>query len=44
MGFNVKIWDMTENKSGEELKNEEIYNNYLEDVFKNFSLKTSKSN
>ncbi|MCL9807176.1 hypothetical protein NAT51_16705 [Flavobacterium amniphilum] len=35
LGINVKIWDMTEGKTDEQLKLEEIYNNDLEDVFRN---------
>lgn len=34
MGINVKIWDMTEGKSDEELKSLGIYNNDLEDIFR----------
>ena len=42
MGINVKIWDMTEGKTDEELKNGGNYNNDLEDVFRKFSLTTSE--
>jgi uncharacterized protein DUF6371 len=34
LGINVKIWDMTEGKTDEQLKLERIYNNDLEDVFR----------
>lgn len=34
MGINIKIWDMTEGKTDEELKLMGIYNNDLEDVFR----------
>ncbi len=34
LGINVKIWDMTEGKTDEQLKLEGVYNNDLEDVFK----------
>ena len=34
MGINVKIWDMTEGKTDEQLKVEGIYNCDLEDVFR----------
>ncbi len=34
LGINVKIWDMTEGKTDEQLKFEGIYNNDLEDVFR----------
>lgn len=37
IGINVKIWDMTEGKTDEELKNEGIYNNDLEDMFRKFN-------
>jgi len=33
-GINIKLWDMTEGKSDEELKQEGIYNNDLEDYFR----------
>ncbi|MCL9804909.1 DUF6371 domain-containing protein [Flavobacterium amniphilum] len=32
--INVKIWDMTEGKTDEQLKLERVYNNDLEDVFR----------
>lgn len=34
LGINVKIWDMTEGKTDEQLKLEGVYNNDLEDVFR----------
>jgi hypothetical protein len=34
LGINAKIWDMTENKTDDQLKLEGIYNNDLEDVFR----------
>jgi len=34
LGINAKIWDMTEGKTDEQLKFEGIYNNDLEDVFR----------
>lgn len=34
LGINAKIWDMTDGKSDSELKNDGIYNNDLEDVFR----------
>lgn len=34
MGINVKIWDMTDGKTDEQLKNQGIYNDDLEDVFR----------
>ncbi len=34
IGINAKIWDMTEGKTDEQLKVEGIYNNDLEDVFR----------
>ncbi len=34
MGINAKIWDMTENKTDEELKTVGLYNDDLEDVFR----------
>ena len=34
MGINVKIWDMTNGKTDEQLKAEDLYNNDLEDVFR----------
>ncbi len=34
MGINIKAWDMTEGKTDEELKLMGIYNNDLEDVFR----------
>lgn len=34
MGINVKVWDMTEGKTDDELKAEGLYNNDLEDVFR----------
>lgn len=39
MGINVKIWDMTEGKTDEELKLEGIYNCDLEDWFRNILIK-----
>jgi hypothetical protein len=36
MGINAKIWDMTEGKTDNDLKNQGIYNNDLEDVFRKF--------
>jgi hypothetical protein len=44
MGINAKVWDMTDGKTDEQLKTEGIYNNDLEDVFREFSLNTSESN
>jgi hypothetical protein len=35
LGINVKIWDMTEGKTDEQLQLEGVYNNDLEDVFRN---------
>ncbi|MGH2666308.1 DUF6371 domain-containing protein [Flavobacterium sp.] len=35
LGINVKIWDMTEGKTDEQLKLEGVYNNDLEDIFRN---------
>ncbi len=35
MGINVKIKDMTEGKTDEQLKLEGVYNNDLEDFFRN---------
>jgi hypothetical protein len=43
MGIDAKIWDMTEGKTDEELKNEGIYNNDLEDLFRKFVLNISES-
>lgn len=37
-GINIKLWDMTEGKSDEELKQEGIYNNDLEDFFRKIKL------
>lgn len=37
IGINIKIWDMTEGKTDEDLKNECIYNNDIEDVFRKLS-------
>lgn len=37
-GINIKLWDMTEGKSDEELKHEGIYNNDLEDYFRKLIL------
>ncbi|GAA4762885.1 MULTISPECIES: DUF6371 domain-containing protein [Flavobacterium] len=34
LGINVKIWDMTEGKTDEQLKLEGVYNNDLEDIFR----------
>ena len=34
MGINAKIWDMTDGKTDEQLKNQGIYNDDLEDVFR----------
>lgn len=34
LGINVKIWDMTDDKTDEQLKLEGVYNNDLEDVFR----------
>lgn len=36
-GIDVKLWDMTEGKTDEELKNEAIYNKDLEDFFREIS-------
>lgn len=35
MGINAKIWDMTNGRTDEELKKQNIYNNDLEDVIRN---------
>jgi len=35
LGINVKIWDMTEGKTDKQLKLEGVYNNDLEDIFRN---------
>ena len=40
-GINVKIWDMTEGKTDEQLKTEGIYNNDLEDIFRKLILNKS---
>lgn len=34
LGINAKLWDMTNGKTDEQLKNENSYNNDLEDVFR----------
>jgi hypothetical protein len=39
LGINAKIWDMTEGKTDEQLKFEGIYNNDLEDVFREINSK-----
>lgn len=41
MGINAKIWDMTEGKTDAQLKDEGIYNNDLEDVFRKIFKKIS---
>lgn len=42
MGIIVRVWDMTEGKTDEELKNEGIYNNDLEDVFRIIAIKKNQ--
>ena len=36
MEINVKVWDMTEGKTDEQLKTEGMHNDDLEDVFRRF--------
>ncbi len=39
LGINIKIWDMIEGKTDEQLKFEGIYNNDLEDIFRKIIIK-----
>lgn len=39
LGIHAKIWDMTEDKTDEQLKNEGVYNSDLEDVFRKLFVK-----
>lgn len=38
MGINVKVWDMTEGKTDEQLKTEGIHNDDWEDVFRKIKI------
>lgn len=38
MGINAKVWDKTNGKTNEELKTEGIYNDNLEDVFREIKI------